>query len=120
MKILYTSCLANETWNRPSARQIVEYAQEYMNGKKPSITWNYAGVIPTTSSSVTSASSIQPIVSSPSSSVSVTLPITSQYSSNEDKLSSDKKGDIAWWWFVIIVVVGIAVGIITKYMLTSL
>lgn len=120
MKILYTSCLANETWNRPSARQIVEYVQEYMNGKKPAITWNYAGVIPETSSSGPSSSSIQSTVLSPSSSVSVTLPITSQYSSNVDKLSSDKKSNIAWWWFVIVAVIGIAVGIVTRYMLTSL
>jgi serine/threonine protein kinase len=41
MQILYTSCLAKETWDRPSAAQICEYAEACMQGKKPEITWNY-------------------------------------------------------------------------------
>ncbi len=41
MHILYTSCLAKETWDRPSAAQICEYAEACMQGKKPVITWNY-------------------------------------------------------------------------------
>lgn len=41
MKIIFTSCLAKETWDRPSASQIREYAEACINGKKPKITWNY-------------------------------------------------------------------------------
>ena len=41
MQIIYTSCLAKETWDRPTAAQIRDYADACLKGKKPEITWNY-------------------------------------------------------------------------------
>jgi serine/threonine protein kinase len=39
MQILFAACLAKETWDRPSAREIVEYAEKCMRGETPVITW---------------------------------------------------------------------------------
>jgi len=43
IKLLFTSCLAKETWNRPSARQIMDFANHYMSGEQLKVTWNYVG-----------------------------------------------------------------------------
>ena len=40
LKALFTDCLASETWNRPSAHEISEYARKYINGENPAVTWN--------------------------------------------------------------------------------
>lgn len=41
LNFVMRSCLANETWNRPTAAQLVEYANVKINGGIPEITWNY-------------------------------------------------------------------------------
>lgn len=41
MTIIFTSCLALEPWNRPSARQVAEFAAKCYAGETPKITWNY-------------------------------------------------------------------------------
>ena len=46
MSIIYTSCLAKETWDRPSAAQIRDYAEACCRGQKPEITWNYQSATP--------------------------------------------------------------------------
>ena len=46
MTIIYTSCLAKDTWNRPSAAQIRDYAEACCRGQKPEITWNYQPTTP--------------------------------------------------------------------------
>lgn len=43
MKLIYTSCLAKETWNRPSAHQITDFANSCIKGEKPKVSWNYDG-----------------------------------------------------------------------------
>lgn len=39
MSVLFTACLAKDTWDRPSAKEIAEYAHKCMNGEKPRVTW---------------------------------------------------------------------------------
>lgn len=39
------SCMANDTWERPTARQLEEFASRMLSGDSPAITWNLpAGV----------------------------------------------------------------------------
>lgn len=43
LKDLVTACLATETWDRPFASQLAEYADDMIKGKKPVAPWNHAG-----------------------------------------------------------------------------
>ncbi len=105
MKILFEACLAKETWHRPSAKQIADYASEYLAGRKPAITWNHEPEkkIPATQ----------------------TKPITSDQENksnigNRSATVIEKKPQtikIAWWWFLIMALFGIIVGIIAQFIL---
>lgn len=40
MDMVMRSCLALETWDRPTAFQLEEYATKHLAGEKPSVTWH--------------------------------------------------------------------------------
>lgn len=52
MQTLFTACLAKETWDRPSAVEIVEYADKCIRGEKPTITWERGTVAQPSSAEV--------------------------------------------------------------------
>lgn len=41
MNLVMQSCMAKEPWNRPTALQLVDYADEKLKGNVPPITWNF-------------------------------------------------------------------------------
>ena len=43
LNMICASCMAKETWNRPTAAQVRDYAGQVLDGRKPEITWNYEG-----------------------------------------------------------------------------
>jgi len=40
LNVAVMSCLAKETWNRPTAHQLAEYAAKYIEDENPQPTWN--------------------------------------------------------------------------------
>lgn len=100
MHIIYTSCLAKETWDRPSAAQIRDYADACLKGKKPEITWNYqpeeAAVEATPASEPASAPVEQPTsiqASEPEKKTDSTTSAATEPKDNENTKKSLSKSD---------------------------
>lgn len=125
IKILFTSCLAKETWNRPTAKQIMDYAAEYFRGATPKITWNY----------VNNEEQVQEGAKTPdildvkplSQTVISTIPQNTTIYNTPNNVNEKQKtirdvqqqpktvkNGIAWWWFIVVALVGLIAGIITK------
>ena len=43
LNMVCSSCMAKETWDRPTAAQLRDYAGQVLDGRKAEITWNYDG-----------------------------------------------------------------------------
>ncbi len=130
IKILFTSCLAKETWHRPSAKQIADYASDFLAGKSPEITWNY---VPDENSDgesdankdandggkkTTNENTIKTTVKLAK--LNPQTQTTPQEVSNATAvLQNDQsaQGDIAWWWFLVVSVLGFAVGTLVKFLI---
>ena len=83
MTIIFTSCLALEPWNRPSARQVAEFAAKCYAGETPKITWNY---VPPTETPVT------PPVTPPATETDTSVtPPTPEAEPQTEKPSNDTK-----------------------------
>ena len=39
LNMICQSCMTKETWNRPTAQQLADFASKYMEGETPKITW---------------------------------------------------------------------------------
>lgn len=124
MKTLFSSCLAKDTWHRPSAKQIWEYATAFMNGKKAEITWNYVSSEDTIEETTHAEDTRKTIrIATPN----VEHLKTSQNASytkggsretvvsSVDSISSVEKDNIAWWWFVISATMGLIIGIFAQF-----
>lgn len=98
MKILFKSCLALETWDRPSAKQILDYATEYMEGKTPTITWNYPDT------EVAPQATPQVVAPAPMADVSGKKTVVLQ----------PRKSTIAWWWFAVVAIAGLVAGVVAQ------
>lgn len=128
IKILYTSCLASETWNRPSAKQIVDYAADVLNGKKPTITWNYAGSENSAEENKEPETTIE-VANQENEIKHIKTPtvLTGQKKQDEisktlviDNKGKDEKKNIPLWWYFVMAVAGVATGAIIKFVLMSL
>lgn len=136
MKSLFQSCLAAEPWYRPSAKQIADYTDDYINGRKPEITWN----CPTEDRNIVQPAqpaqtqhSGQPSFSTvsnsdnvmegdplergkaqlqPRGSIEKTVVIANGTQNNETKT-------LKWWWFIVMAVLGTVSGAVAKYILMT-
>ncbi|MBO4566130.1 MAG: protein kinase [Bacteroidales bacterium] len=43
LNMVCASCMAKDTWDRPTAAQLRDYAGQVLDGRKAEITWNYNG-----------------------------------------------------------------------------
>ena len=43
LNMVCASCMAKETWDRPTAAQLRDYAGQVLDHRRPEITWNYDG-----------------------------------------------------------------------------
>lgn len=129
IKVLFTSCLAKETWHRPSAKQIADYASEFLAGKTPTITWNYAPEEEATEevSAPEKDDKKSDKKTSKSSSIKSTVKLTNRVTGADSKEEmnataaikseeTDSK-DISWWWFVVMAIAGFAVGTLVKFLI---
>ena len=129
IKVLFESCLAKETWHRPSAKQITDYASEYLAGKKPEITWNYPAEGDTVD--VSEAVKVETIEKPHEAPAKKSLSkATVKFTGKEPAVSDSaettsnptiavgnaapKSGDVAWWLFPIAIVIGFVIGAIVK------
>lgn len=93
LNIVMQGCLAKDTWDRPTAEQLVNYANEKMKGRTPNITWSKPVAQKTVVSSVSSAkrlddkTTVEPIK----------LPQTEETTS--------------WWKWILLVLLAFAVGV---------
>ena len=141
MKIIFESCMAKETWDRPSAAQIRDYAEECLRGQEPKITWNFqseensnVATEKVESKEASSNESKEATTSNTNSSkvgaqLAGTIAVT--HNTNNDlppiigthtpdingeptvnNLTSKSK--IGWWWFLIVAVLGVICGIAIK------
>ena len=129
IKVLFESCLAKETWHRPSAKQITDYASEYLAGKKPEITWNYPAEGDTVDASeAVKVETVEKPQEAPAkkSLSKATVKFTGKEPAVSDSAettsnptiavgnAAPKSGDVAWWLFPIAIVVGFVIGSIVK------
>lgn len=129
IKLLFTSCLAKETWNRPSAKQIMDYATEYLDGKTPEITWNLAqddSIVldtPLTEEQNGSAKQLQKTIIAPKQGGSESNLHEQHTPENKTILdphkhtSSVNDRGVRWWLFIVAALVGVAIGVIIKMMM---
>ncbi len=45
LNMICQSCMTKETWNRPTAQQLADFASRYIDGETPKITWKIAADI---------------------------------------------------------------------------
>lgn len=45
LNMICQSCMTKETWNRPTAQQLADFASRYIDGEAPKITWKIAADI---------------------------------------------------------------------------
>lgn len=77
MNMVMQSCLAKETWDRPTAQQLEEYAEAIIKGEPAKVTWN----VPVTAET--------PVVEQPSPSEEWSASSQEEY--NEEESHSNKK-----------------------------
>lgn len=128
IKLLFTSCLAKETWNRPSAKQIMDYTTEYIDGKTPEVTWNLAtGDISTindhaSTGNINSTATLQRTIVS-SRNTPTTTPILDNNRIDNNRTILDPKASklqnkhLSWWWFIVTALIGLIIGIVAKMMI---
>lgn len=58
LNLVMQACLAKETWNRPTAKQLAEYASAILEGREANVTWN----IPLTNQGVADESTASSLV----------------------------------------------------------
>lgn len=128
IKVLFTSCLAKETWHRPSAKQIADYASEFLAGKTPAITWNYAPEEDAAEESATvKEDKKSDKKASKSSLAKSTVKLSKQKVETQSQeemnatavITSDEtsSGDVKWWWFVVMAIAGFAAGTLMKFLI---
>lgn len=89
MTIIFTSCLALEPWNRPSARQVAEFAAKCYAGETPKITWNY--VPPTETPEIIPTPPVTPPATEAETEVKTEVKTETKTETEKEKPSNDTK-----------------------------
>lgn len=104
LNMVMQSCLALETWDRPTAEQLADYARKKTKGESPKPTWN----VPVEETR-TPAKPVRSKISSPK----------KENKANEaNKKKQIKKKDNEWISWVILIVAALAVGTVAAWFIT--
>lgn len=105
LNMVMQSCLALETWDRPTAEQLADYARKKTKGESPKPTWN----VPVEEPAVTPAKPVQPKTPTQKKEKKV---------DNGRKKKQIKKKDNEWISWVILIVAALAMGAVAAWIIT--
>lgn len=136
LNMVCQACMTKETWNRPTAQQIADFATKYINGENPTPTWIKAEAQPTPSvvptppveqpvegnklveSKVNNVKQtiVAPGVTPPASVVPTPTPEKDSPASAY-VVSEKKSGNIAAWVWVVVALAGLILGFALNFIL---
>jgi len=105
LNMVMQSCMALETWDRPTAEQLADYARRKTKGESPKPTWK----VPAEEPSVTPAKPVQPQTPTPQ---------KENKPNDVRKKKQIKKKDNEWISWVILIVAALAMGAVVAWIIT--
>lgn len=120
LNMVVMSCMAKETWERPTARQLEDFASRYLNGDSPQITWTVSSgnepVAPVqqapvqvpVQTSVRQAPAVDPSLKR-TVAVGAASPVLTP-SEGYDQIQTKQEKGISGIWWVVAALLGVATG----------
>lgn len=103
LNMVMQSCMALETWDRPTAEQLAEYARKKTKGESPKPTWN----VPAEESSATPARPTKP-----------KTPIQKKKTDNASKKKPVPQKKNEWISWIILIVAALVMGTVAAWIIT--